>query len=140
MISVRSCAYHLNSEGRSEPGDRRAMAQNCARSCSGRTGSCRRGGSPRLWPYGSGSLAACCSTTQRRRDKYGGIRHDPDRWSSFVGSCFTVHFVVVASSAMAASPGGEWRQSFGQSPGSGAPASSEGDAADKWPGCRKAAN
>eukprot|EP00964_Phaeocystis_antarctica_P018066 scaffold10026_cov62-Phaeocystis_antarctica.AAC.5 len=27
------------------------MAQDCTRSCSGRTGSCRRGGSPRLWPH-----------------------------------------------------------------------------------------
>ena len=33
-----------------EAGDRRAMAQDCARSCSGRIGSPRRGGSPRLWP------------------------------------------------------------------------------------------
>eukprot|EP00964_Phaeocystis_antarctica_P011677 scaffold6453_cov61-Phaeocystis_antarctica.AAC.3 len=48
------CEYSVNirlrSEGRSEAGDRRAMAQDCTRSCSGRTGSCRRGGSPRLWP------------------------------------------------------------------------------------------
>ena len=44
-----------------------------------------------------------------------------DSWSSFVGSWFTSHFVVVVSSAMAASPGGEWRQSFGQYPNSGAP-------------------
>mgnify|MGYP006141921991 FL=1 len=29
--------------------------------------------------------------------------------------------MVVVSSTMAASPGGEWRQSFGQSPNSGAP-------------------
>eukprot|EP00964_Phaeocystis_antarctica_P111687 scaffold76003_cov98-Phaeocystis_antarctica.AAC.1 len=38
-----------------------------------------------------------------------------------VGSCFTCHFVVVASSTMAASPGGEWRQSLGHYPDSGAP-------------------
>eukprot|EP00964_Phaeocystis_antarctica_P140453 scaffold105327_cov69-Phaeocystis_antarctica.AAC.1 len=29
--------YRLSSEGRSEAGDRKAMAQDCARSCSGRT-------------------------------------------------------------------------------------------------------
>ena len=33
------------------------MAQDCARSCSGRTRSRRRGGSPRLWPYKQASTA-----------------------------------------------------------------------------------
>ena len=45
-----SVDYRLRSRDRAEAGGRRAMAQDCAGSCSGRTRSRRRRGSPRPWP------------------------------------------------------------------------------------------
>ena len=42
--------YSFRSEDRSEAGDRRAMAQDCTRSCSGRTGTRTKRGRARVWP------------------------------------------------------------------------------------------